>query len=835
MPASGTDYFTERRQLFGAGRHDMSGFSATYSQADNERNNQLSYTIKLGRYPMTISLTEESNLWLTPFSDCTHVLIDSIPTITTERQTVVYNSFGVAITAMLVPALECTLVYALVDQPLFTPNLGVLTVMTRHFTQLYDSVYYNDPSDVGALFRDRIPGTQLNRVVSVEEADMLPKSKISAAHHFHYYPKEVAAAISNDRRKEALENLRLPNDATLPFAAGMLLWLGTAPLELVRMVCRSGLLKAGTTKEYIRIAKSISTEAKSLQNMVESDLRSVFELDVLVNRIDGLVDWKQEKENRTRLDVTKIKENEIFERAVQVFRDAEAIGRKPSKFTWDQFWESRWQWSAAGSIHSQYPDDEDYIIRTNPALKNKFITISNMPDVTMEYFSSRKAEIHAWASTKYEWGKQRAIYGTDLTSYNLAHFAFYNCENVLPNQFPVGSDASEGNVVSRVGGVLKDRLPFCLDFEDFNSQHSASSMKAVIDAYISVFGKDMTDEQVLAAEWTADSVSAQMIHDNVGLKETYKAKGTLLSGWRLTTFMNSVLNYIYTRMIAGTKMSSKSSLHNGDDVLIGSTNLSLTQECLKNGRKLNIRMQSAKCAYGAIAEFLRVDHRRGSKGQYLTRAVATIVHSRIESRISTDARDLAQSMENRFQDVYDRGMSIETISALRALYYKRQAKVCDMPEEDFYVIKNAHRVVGGISEEEDATASVLIEPGMLQQQGVSVPELKGVKAFARALTRQLRLNISMHTMEKRLYKATYEAVVVKNRKMKISRKNDDQWYVKVKRIYKAHKGSIAVANYGKAALIGFSLEILSRDAPNLGVTEMLNSSKRPMELLPHIV
>lgn len=650
----------------------MAGFSAKYGEdANYKRNNELEYRVRPGQYPMTVTFSQ-NNILLTPFEDCTHVLVDSIPRQADVDEEVVYAYFGVATTARFVPARDLTLIYVKVDQAMFTPHLEPMMIMSRHFTQLYGSVYYNDPKDVRAMFRDRLPEDRENRRLSLEEADALPKSKVSAAHHFHYYPKEVGVALKNDRRQPALEALRLPPDATLPFAAGLLMWLGTAPPELVAAVRQTGLLKAHSTKEFIKIAKSISVEAKSLQNMVLEDLRPVFELDVLVNRIDGIVDWLAEKENRTKLDTTKISDQDIFDRAIQVFRDAEAIGRAPAKFTWSQFWESRWQWSAAGSIHSQYPEDENYIIRTNAALKNKFITIANMPDVDMAYFSSRTPQIHAWASTKYEWGKQRAIYGTDLTSYNLAHFAFYNCENVLPNQFPVGKDASESNVVARVGGVLKDRLPFCLDFEDFNSQHKAGSMKAVIDAYVSVFGSRMSEEQVQAALWTSDSVATQMIHDNIGLKETYKAKGTLLSGWRLTTFMNSVLNYIYTRMIAADKMSFRSSLHNGDDVLIGSKTLALPQTCLRNARRLNVRMQSSKCAFGAIAEFLRVDHRRGSKGQYLSRAIATIVHSRIESRISTDARDLIQSMENRFQDVFDRGMDLETIAALRYVYYKRQ-------------------------------------------------------------------------------------------------------------------------------------------------------------------
>jgi hypothetical protein len=449
---------------------------------------------------------------------------------------------------------------------------------------------------------------------------------------------------------------------------------------------------------------------------------------------------------------------------------------------WKDYWDSRWQWSAAGSIHSQYPEDEAYIIRSDPALKNKFITIANMPSVKIAHFANRAPQIEAWASTKYEWGKQRAIYGTDLTSYTLAHFAFYNCEDVLPRQFPVGRDANDSNVTNRVAGILRSKLPFCLDFEDFNSQHSASSMRAVINAYLSVFGQRLTEEQQTAALWTAESIGQQRINDNVGLKETYTARGTLLSGWRLTTFMNSVLNYIYTQMIMAEKGNPSAGLHNGDDVLIGVNNLGAVQTAAKNSRKYNVRMQPAKCAFGAIAEFLRIDHKRGSKGQYLSRAVATLVHSRIESRISTDARDLINSMEMRFGDCKARGMPPVLINALRDVYYTRQALICGNTFEELHAIKQTHRVCGGISGAFDADLEYIVEPGELDSKQVELPVLQGVVDYAAQLVRVLQLPIVNKKMEERLYKATLEAVVVKNRKMKLVKRGNDEWYVRVRNI-----------------------------------------------------
>lgn len=60
----------------------------------------------------------------------------------------------------------------------------------------------------------------------------------------------------------------------------------------------------------------------------------------------------------------------------------------------------------------------------------------------------------AYASIKYEWAKLRAIYGTDLTSYILTHFAFYNCEDCLPPMFPVGQKANPKFLKQRVRATL---------------------------------------------------------------------------------------------------------------------------------------------------------------------------------------------------------------------------------------------------------------------------------------------------------------------------------------------------------------------------------------------
>lgn len=793
----------------------------------------LSYRLRKGFVPACI-YTNGTAYEATAYEDCNYVLVGVSESAGVDSEVVV-PLFGVSVTCIILQGTEKAYVYAKVDQYIVTKAKSLLCLLTRHFNGLYDSVYWDEPFRPEALFRDRWPEREQMPQLTIAQADALGATKITSAHHIHFIPSEVLASIPASTRENAYKALRLPADANSVMAAGVLLWYSTLEGDMQKLVEGTGLFKCKTVKEWLALGKSLSVEAKSLQNLLDIDLRQVFECDVLVNRIDGSVDWTAEKEHRTKPNTTLFTYDTVFSRACAIFQQASFIGRKPVKMEWKQFWNSRWQWSAAGSVHSQYPMDEKFVVRTDRNLKNKFIMLTNMPSLTIEYFLSRQPEIHAWASTKYEWGKLRAIYGTDTTSYVLSNFVFYNCENVLPNRFPVGKDANDRNVTGRVAGVLANRLPYCLDFEDFNSQHSISSMRAVVDAYGSVFSKALSGDQLAALNWTSESLERQVIHDNVGLNETYSAKATLLSGWRLTTFVNSVLNAIYTDfMLEGVKQRG-CSLHNGDDVLIGATNLVVAQRTLQRGRRLNIRAQPSKCAFGAIAEFLRVDHVRGSKGQYLTRAVATAVHSRIESKPSTDARDLVNSMESRFADCLNRGMTVPQIAALRHIYYKRQSIICNMTVEELYTIKMTHRVAGGISEALDSRLDMYIGPGDTKEFDIEIPQLPGVYDYAVEVAKTLEMEDRTKQMVDRIYKATYEAVTPKNRKMKITVNKEEQWCTYVRAIYKAFKGTMPVAGFGKAALVGFALDVLQARGKETTLVQALNRSKQPERLLGYLI
>nr|WNM95055.1 MAG: RNA-dependent RNA polymerase [Diaporthe helianthi totivirus 2] len=801
---------------------------------DTATTNYKDFRYRKNKVPLAVSYKEHRTIYAENFSSSTHVFLQSRETSLSGVFEFTECAFGVSVSALMIADGALASVYYKVDQVYCSKIQEPMTIATRHFSGLYSSINFVRPCEHYELFRDQYPDRVIKGRIPLSEYDLLPVSKVTAQHHLHFVPHEVVQTMTADEVSECEDNVRMPTNATKTMAAGVLLWFVSLTDELKAGVISSGLFKCKTTAEFAKLGKRISVEAKSLQNMIDIDLRTVFEIDVLINRVEGAVDWDQEKQNRQTPVMTSFTSDEIYLASRQIFSDAKASGRRPMSMDWNKFWDSRWQWSAAGSTHSQYQEDMAYVLKDDIRLKNKFITISNMPRFPMTRFTNRPQEIQAWASTKYEWGKQRAIYGTDLTSYILSHFAMYNCEEVLPRQFPVGPDANDANVLNRVSAVLKGRLPFCLDFEDFNSQHRPEHMSAVIDAYGDEFKGILTNDQIEALRWTARSVEHQIINDNVGTRTKYEAGGTLLSGWRLTTFVNSVLNFVYTSKIAKEWRTPGSSLHNGDDVLIGTNNLACAQACQANASKFGVRLQSSKCAFGAIAEFLRVDHRRGSKGQYLTRAVATTMHSRIESRMSTDARDLVDSMETRFSDLLSRGMPLSRIRDLRELYYERQSKLCDTSVEDLYRMKLTHRVAGGISQAHDAGVKWLITPGYVRAPSVDMPKLPAVQDYALLVKASLQIEVPIPKIVKGINRATFEAVVEKSRKMKVS-ENNDVWYANVKRIYKAHSGTISVANYGKAALVGITLDILRASPEATALTHILNQSPRPMELLRQLV
>lgn len=476
---------------------------------------------------------------------------------------------------------------------------------------------------------------------------------------------------------------------------GMLVWaLALPPAQ--RVLAEQSTIWAALPNDAIDVAKYIkshfSSRLKALQNNVSVDLTPFFELEVLVNRGLGEVDWVSERRHRTQPDLCKLSTDMIYSKAIDLFTRAQRLGSRPRRYEWTTFWADRWRWAPTGTSHSQYKEDAEYVPVTRE-LRTKMYTMCAQGARNYSWFAQREPCRYVWPMTKYEWGKQRAIYSIDDTAFIMSSFAMAGCEEVLGTLFPVGDMARADHVALQVKEVLRNGVPFCFDFEDFNSQHTGEAQSAVIRAYLRVFHERLSTQQHDAGEWVAQSYGKTVIQCTTG---TYTATDTLMSGDRLTTFLNTVLNRIYVEVaMEGTPFVAT---HNGDDVLMAARTFAQVQTLMRGSARINVRFQPAKCHLAGAAEFLRVDHARGSSGaQYLARAVATLVHGQTQSIIPNDLTAVLQAIDTRAKEFVERSQAQDVADVLVEAQLTHISKLWDTSIDDLRIAMKTHASRGGLS------------------------------------------------------------------------------------------------------------------------------------------
>lgn len=452
--------------------------------------------------------------------------------------------------------------------------------------------------------------------------------------------------------------------------------------------------------EWAKRAKAISVRLKSIQHTVTIDCTPWFELDVLLNRGIGTVDWERERENRTtQIKVTTHSYEEIYHTAYEMFIEGKAEGRLPTPMRWDAFWGRRWEWATPGAIHTQHAQDEKYIPARRD-IRTKWHTVCAMPHTPISHWLSRSPQMVAWPSVKYEWGKQRAIYGVDLTNYILATYGFAGAEDILPEQCPLGTHINADTIKARVQATTANLAPYCLDFDDFNSQHSISSMNAMLQAYIDAYRDVLDEQQIAACMWVVSALHDMQVRVAPHDSRQYRAVGTLLSGWRLTTFVNTVLNYCYVTI--AKQGQHIPTLHSGDDVLAGVKSFSQARALEQALVAKGCRLQAAKCFLGSLCEFLRIDHLSQGSGQYLARATSTAVHAPVETRRPYMLSAILEALHTRYQELGARMADKRVLDSLKLTHLEKISRLWNVPISTLNEHASTHRAFGGLSTSRDA-------------------------------------------------------------------------------------------------------------------------------------
>lgn len=168
--------------------------------------------------------------------------------------------------------------------------------------------------------------------------------------------------------------------------------------------------------------------------------------------------------------------------------------------------------------------------------------------------------------------------------------------------------------------IPAEEVGFCIDFEDFNSQHPLWALKAVFEELRPwMYGGYRESVEWCVSAW-----------DNMHLTSGEPWLGTLPSGHRATSFINTVLNHAYTSVLLEDAAVAPEDVrlrgHTGDDVVLTVRSVAAAEHLLAHlGGDPGVRLQVAKQAVcmGSV-EFLRFNGAGTRWLGYPCRAIAKL-------------------------------------------------------------------------------------------------------------------------------------------------------------------------------------------------------------------
>lgn len=671
------------------------------------------------------------------------------------------------------------------------------------------------------------------------------RQKVSQDHHIHLRPEEIVCPEAKGKITKAVECVdkkqiavikmleavydKSGSEPTEPEVATWLLYASVAPEWAIGYLvhCVNCAIYDGA-ECYSRL-KEESEMAKQLQGTIGLQLNYIFEANVLKNRVDGTVDWHGERKKReTFKPEIKIGAEKVYSRARRIFEQGAAEGGVPRYVEWKQYWRTRWARMPVGSFISQYKEDIDVKNTFDDKRNaNKTTVFSAMKNKEHFDFLQRRPCMYASTSTKYEWGKLRALYGCDVTSFLHSDFAFGDAEDSLPSYFPVGQRATEEAVTEKIK-CMASGIPVCYDYDDFNAQHSVEHMQAVLRAWIDVHAPVMSKEQIASGAWVVQSLNDMMVRDNA-TKELYTATGTLFSGWRLTSFVNTVLNRVYLDA-CGLKETLQYSVHNGDDVFGVAVNFKDVVTLMCKGERLGLRAQHSKQNVGTIAEFLRMDlfaKEQGTK-QYLTRACATMTHGRIETEAVTSMEADIDSLNTRVEAIVSRGGRQKEIARLKTRVIHNMSDRYQNFEIAAAYYELLHPIQGGCNKNANVGTKRLARVSQFSNVSDTVLVYPGVQDYIEEVVKLL--DIDARDIKKKYIKQEAKTMF-KTTKYTLRVEDDKRRdLIRYKMSYRAHRESRAVAHISKLRIMGTDItQTIGRMTD--GLAWLLTTYDNPMEAI----
>nr|BCH36618.1 RNA-dependent RNA polymerase [Alphachrysovirus aspergilli] len=442
----------------------------------------------------------------------------------------------------------------------------------------------------------------------------------------------------------------------------------------------------------------------------EKERQALMYMDLLVGRSEYTIDEMSEVRLRAsdtyetkhlsydpdRKMFTNRKYKEDFIVAVEEAYSRLRIKPKPVNVdSFMDFYQRRSTWLTKGSLvyNTLSPFMKKYYVQILDAVANTVLEIQGrhnkkslfevweigevLQGVNETNFNITKTQI------KYEVGnKDRTLLPGTLVHFIVFTYVLYLAEK----QEQVGSvrlNAANEVDIRYVDRKMSEGIFHVLyDWANFNEQHSAWEMGLVIEKLNSVIVAPR--DYSFFVEAIVAGMYNMGLHDREG--RIHKIWQGLYSGWRGTTWVNTVLNFCYVHValvnmerLYGVSVAIMLD-HGGDDIDLGLSDPTYMPQFLETMDSMLFKANKWKQMFGVRSEFFRNTITDGSMYASPTRALASFVAGDWEGAGRATVRERVVSLLDQIAKLRRRGCSEELCQGLTISTISHWCKVRDGEE-----------------------------------------------------------------------------------------------------------------------------------------------------------
>lgn len=489
------------------------------------------------------------------------------------------------------------------------------------------------------------------------------------------------------------------------FVTCCLLWLltNTANVEIIDVIVATGIFSV-KMENWTRCSKKMHTIIRSSQSLGSLslnplDLQNIMYLDVLYGRSGKVPDWEKERaeifgkpvekklgynHNTFQYD-TKTWEENRDRTLLTLF--GPIVSKLKQVKTMSEWYSTRYEGMAGGSasgVNSKVDLSEIFDVEGGiKANLNKkgYLELNDVLPELEEYLKGCPVNYVQAAGKPEEMGeKERALYASHLKDALLQSYIVSHVENILDERADLRALGIEAlNRDIKIIHENSDGYKLMYDFDAFYRQHSGEDMEAIFQKIADLIDlKFGSCEYSKTMRWVGASLRNTMI--KYPDKEEYMViNDVLMSGWRLTAFINTVLNICYIQNVNISVLQKYGyqpityQRSSGDDVYMKVRDWSSAAQFLQAASDTRLKANFIKLLVTSdTGEFLRVttvsdNFALGS----LSRGLSTLVAGNWIGDVMHDPASKAQAISQQIALLVRRGMNPHFSVALTRILQRK--------------------------------------------------------------------------------------------------------------------------------------------------------------------